>query len=172
MASALFGDFSPAGRLPVTFYRSTADLPPFESYAMAGRTYRYFGGKPLFPFGFGLSYTKFSYGKPTVEATGDGWTVHVPVENVGGRDGDEVVQMYARPLRPQPGDARRSLVGFARVSIGRGGQREVVLPLLQSRLRVWDPARAAYVVRAGGYALEIGASSTDVRGRTTVTVGP
>ncbi len=170
VAAALFGDFSPAGRLPVTFYRSTTDLPPFQSYGMAGRTYRYFGGKPLFPFGYGLSYTRFAYGKPSVTAQGAGWRVRVPVRNVGARDGDEVVQLYARAPKPRSGDAIRSLVGFARVSIARGGAKTVEIDMDRARLRVWDPAGKRYVVRPGDYRLELGASSADVRGQETIRV--
>ncbi len=170
VAGALFGDFSPAGRLPVTYYRSTSDLPPFESYAMAGRTYRYFKGRPLFPFGFGLSYTRFAYGKPSVRTNGKGWTVSVPVKNVGGRSGDEVVQLYARPVKRQRDDASRSLVGFVRLSVAPGETREVSLELPRERLRVWDTRKKAYVVRPGEYVLEVGASSADVCGRVTVKV--
>ncbi len=172
VAAALFGDFSPAGRLPVTFYRSTKDLPPFESYAMAGRTYRYFGGKPLFAFGHGLSYTRFKYGpvavRPLGIVPGNTWRVQVPVTNVGGRDGEEVVQLYARPAKALPGDARRSLIGFARVAIGKGETRSVEFTLLKDRLRVWDPMRKDYVVRPGDYVIEAGASSADVRGKSAL----
>ncbi len=171
VAAALFGDFSPAGRLPVTFYRSTRDLPPFESYAMGGRTYRYFGGKPLFPFGYGLSYTKFAYGKPVLEPGKDGWTVRVPVTNVGGRDGEEVAQLYARNANPLPGDARKSLIGFSRVSIPRGATQEVAFTVSRSRLRVWNVAKKGYEVRPGAYVLEVGASSADVRGTLGLKVG-
>jgi len=171
VASALFGDFSPAGRLPVTFYRSTKDLPAFESYAMAGRTYRYFAGKPLFPFGYGLSYTRFRYGKPLVKPIGSVWRVQMPLTNVGGFDGDEVVQVYAHPKVRLPGDARHELVGFARVSVAKGETRPVNLSIDQSRLRVWDTEKQAYVVRPGEYELEIGASSADIRTRLKVKVG-
>lgn len=174
VAAALFGDFSPAGRLPVTFYRSTKDLPPFESYAMAGRTYRYFGGKPLFPFGHGLSYTKFAYSAPSLRplgiVPGNTWQLNVSITNVGERDGEEVVQLYARPTKPQPGDARRSLVGFTRVSIAKGETKPVAFTLLKDRLRVWDPARKSYAVRPGDYVLEVGASSADIRGRVALNV--
>lgn len=167
VAAALFGDFSPAGRLPVTFYRSTKDLPPFESYAMAGRTYRYFAGRPLFPFGHGLSYTRFAYGKPTVApldaASGQGWQVRVPVTNAGTRDGEEVVQLYARSNRPQPGDVRRSLVAFERAAVPRGTTKTFEFTLPRARLRVWDPAAKGYVVRPGDYTIEVGASSADIR---------
>ena len=170
VAAALFGDFSPSGRLPLTFYRATADLPAFGSYAMAGRTYRYFGGKPLWAFGHGLSYTRFAYGTPKVAAGREGWSLKVPVRNVGVRDGQEVVQVYARPMRAEAGDARRSLVGFARVEIPKGKGRAVTVEIPKSRLRVWGPARKDYRVRPGDYVLEIGASSVDRRGQVAVSV--
>ena len=174
VAAALFGDFSPSGRLPVTFYRSTRDLPPFESYAMAGRTYRYFSGKPLYPFGHGLSYTRFAYGKPEARplgiVPGQAWEMRVPVTNVGGRDGEEVVQLYARFARPQAGDARRTLVAFGRVALRRGETRMVALTVPRDRLRTWDPAKRGYVVRPGAYVLEVGASSADLRGAARVAV--
>lgn len=170
VAAALFGDFSPAGRLPVTFYRSTADLPPFQSYGMAGRTYRYFTGKPLYPFGYGLSYTSFRYGKVAVATGKTGWQVRVPITNVGSRAGDEVVQVYARSLKRRPGDALRSLVGFARVPVAKGGSRTVSISVPRERLRVWDVAAKRYMVRPGAYEFEVGASSADVRGRVSVKV--
>lgn len=172
VASALFGEFSPAGRLPVTFYRKTSDLPPFESYGMAGRTYRYFTGKPLYPFGYGLSYTKFRYGKPSVTPAVSGWNVSVPVSNVGDFDSDEVVQIYAHPKVREAGDTIHSLVGFARVPVRKGGAKTVSIVVDRSRLRVWDPVKKAYVVRPGEYEFEIGASSADIRGRAKVVVNP
>ncbi len=95
MADVLFGDYNPAGRLPVTFYKSENDLPPFTEYAMKGRTYRYFAGEPLFPFGFGLSYTTFAYSALNVQAGADGsYSVQAPVKNSGAVSGDEVVELY------------------------------------------------------------------------------
>lgn len=169
VAAALFGDFNPAGRLPITFYRSTTDLPPFESYAMAGRTYRYFGGKPLFAFGHGLSYTRFRYGKAASSTSNVGWKIRVPVTNAGGLNGEEVVQIYARPSKRHPGDAVRSLVGFQRVAIAKGETRIVEIEIPYDRLRVWNPATKAYEVRPGRYELEIGASSADLRAKLSVS---
>jgi beta-glucosidase len=128
IASVLAGDYNPAGRLPVTFYRSTRDLPPYVSYDMKGRTYRYFKGQPLYPFGHGLSYTHFAYTAPTLSATklqaGTTLRVSTQVRNVGDRKGDEVVQAYLippqRPLAP-----RRALVGFTRIGLQPGETREV-----------------------------------------------
>src|SRR5438270_6135649 len=98
IADVLFGDYDPAGRLPVTFYKSAAQLPPFDDYHMQGRTYRYFKGEPLYPFGFGLSYTRFEYGGLKVSArsvkAGEGVQVSAYVRNVGAREGEEVVELY------------------------------------------------------------------------------
>jgi beta-glucosidase len=127
IAGLLAGDYSPSGRLPVTVYRSADQLPAFKDYAMAGRTYRYFGGEALYPFGYGLSYTRFSYGKPTLRAVavaGERVTVKAPVTNVGGRDGDEIVQLYVS--RPGvPGAPIRALKAFQRVPLKRGQTRTV-----------------------------------------------
>ena len=132
VAGLLAGDFSPAGRLPVTFYRSADQLPPFKDYGMAGRTYRYFGGEALYPFGYGLSYTRFGYGKPALSATslkaGQPLTVSVDVTNTGPRDGDEVVQLYVS--RPGVAGAPvRALKGFQRVTLRQGETRKVSFAL-------------------------------------------
>jgi beta-glucosidase len=128
VASLIAGDFSPAGRLPVTFYRSADDLPPFKDYAMAGRTYRYFEGEALYPFGHGLSYTRFAYGKPEHDATvkaGEPFDVFVDVTNTGDREGDEVVQLYV--TRDVAGAPVRSLAGMVRVTLKPGETRMVRL---------------------------------------------
>jgi beta-glucosidase len=137
VAEALAGDFSPAGRLPVTFYKSVDQLPPFEDYSMAKRTYRYFSGEPLYPFGFGLSYTSFSYSHPRVKpeigtmpregAVG----VSVEVTNTGTVAGDEVVQLYLTHIGIA-GAPLRSLVGFQRVHIEPGG---MVMPVFNLTAR-------------------------------------
>jgi beta-glucosidase len=133
LADVLFGDYNPAGRLPVTFYRSARDLPPFEDYAMEGRTYRYFRGTPLYAFGHGLSYTRFEYSglhvsRPTLGPK-DRLEVSLDVKNVGSRDGDEVVQLYVAggPAESAP---IRSLRGFQRIRLKAAERREVtsVLP--------------------------------------------
>jgi beta-glucosidase len=113
-AQVLAGDVNPGGRLPVTFYRSVDQLPPFENYDMAGRTYRYFKGQPLWPFGYGLSYSTFTQSPPRVE----GGRIHIQVRNDSTRDGDEVVQLYGRPV-PE-------LQGFRRVHL-RAGEKQDVL---------------------------------------------
>ena len=100
VAEVLFGDYNPAGRLPVTFYRNVSQLPDFEDYNMVGRTYRYMQDTPLFPFGYGLSYTTFSYDKVVLDKSevtaGQTLKLTVPVTNTGKRDGEEVVQVYLK----------------------------------------------------------------------------
>jgi beta-glucosidase len=115
LADVLFGDYNPAGRLPVTFYKSEDQLPPFDDYSMKGRTYRYFEGEPLYPFGYGLSYTTFTYRNlraPDAARAGSPVQVTVEVENSGKRDGEEVVQLYVK----HPGVVRE-LQGFERVPL-------------------------------------------------------
>ncbi len=133
LADVLFGDYNPAGRLPVTFYKSADQLPPFTDYAMTGRTYRFFTGEPLYPFGYGLSYTTFSYNGLSVPAarTGLPVKVSVQVQNTGSRGGEEVVQLYLK----MPGGAPiRSLEGFQRVSLRAGEKKTVQFTLLPRQL--------------------------------------
>ncbi|MBV8729871.1 MAG: glycoside hydrolase family 3 C-terminal domain-containing protein, partial [Acidobacteriia bacterium] len=133
LADVLFGDYNPAGRLPVTFYKSADQLPPFTDYNMKGRTYRYFMGEPLFPFGFGLSYTKFTYRNlslPNQANTGEPVKIAVEVENSGKMAGEEVVELYVKA----PGSAGpiRALQGFQRVAL-RPGERKTVPFTLTTR---------------------------------------
>jgi beta-glucosidase len=131
VAGLLAGDFSPAGRLPLTFYRSADQLPAFKDYGMAGRTYRYFGGEALYPFGHGLSYTRFSYGQPVLARAavkaGEEQAVSVEVTNSGARDGDEVVQLYVS--RDVAGAPARSLQGFMRIHLKAGETKRVAFKL-------------------------------------------
>ena len=124
IAETLAGANNPAGRLPVTFYRSVEHLPPFTEYAMKGRTYRYFKGDPLYPFGFGLSYSRFTYTGLAAERTPDGAEIRATAKNVSTRDGDEVVQLY---VGGGPGEEApvRSLRGFRRIHLRAGESREV-----------------------------------------------
>jgi beta-glucosidase len=177
LADVLFGDVSPAGRLPVTFYEKTSDLPPFADYAMSGRTYRYFRGQPLFPFGHGLSYTRFEYSGLRIEPRKleprDAALVSLEVRNTGTRDGDEVVQLYARDPR-QPAHAPiRELRGFERVSLRAGESRRVSFTLVPERdLARYDEQRRRFLVEPGTFEVEAGASSSDLRLRGQLTVGP
>jgi beta-glucosidase len=146
IAGLLAGDYSPAGRLPVTFYKSVDALPAFDDYSMKGRTYRYFDGEPLYPFGFGLSYTKFSYANPkTTNTSAKQVKVSVDVTNSGAVDGDEVVQFYLT----HPGVAGapiRALKGFQRVHLKKGEKKTVQFTLNDRDLSVVDEAGKRRIV--------------------------
>ena len=174
VAEVLFGNVNPAGRLPLTFYSATDDLPSFLDYSMANRTYRYFKGKPLFAFGHGLSYTQFKYDaaqldKAQVNAND---TVHVKLDlaNTGARDGDEVVQVYFRHVNsavPQPLEA---LCGFQRVPVAVKQVAHVDIPVPVKELRYWDTARKEYVIEPGNYEILVGAASDDIRAKLALRV--
>jgi beta-glucosidase len=175
LADVLFGDVSPAGRLPVTFYESAADLPGFSDYAMEGRSYRYFRGKPVYPFGHGLSYTRFAYSDLKLSrarlGTHDTLQVTLDVKNTGARAGDEVVQLYAREGTARPLAALRSLRGFERVSLKPGESRTLRFTLVPERdLARYDDSRKALVAAPGEFEVELGASSADLRLRGRFTV--
>ena len=158
IAESLAGANNPAGRLPVTFYKSVNDLPPFDDYSMKGRTYRYFEGQPLYPFGYGLSYSKFTYSNaklvtPTLKA-GSSLQVDVDVRNTGGVAGDEVVQAYI--VFPKlPGAPLRALRAFQRVSI-RPGQTQHVRLTLNPRDLSMVNEEGTRLVTAGDYKLFVG----------------
>jgi beta-glucosidase len=165
VADVLFGDYNPAGRLPVTFYRSVDDLPDFENYQMAGRTYRYFGGEVLYPFGYGLSYSSFSYDNlilEKVEMAGDEeLTVSVEVTNTGQFDGEEVVQLYVRKPGSEVVRPLKDLRGFERVFINKGQTRVVSITLGRGELENYDPGTGDYRVEKGIYEILVGPSSDD-----------
>jgi beta-glucosidase len=168
IADVLFGDVSPGGRLPVTFYRSVAQLPPFADYDMRGRTYRYFDGDPLYPFGHGLSYTRFEYSDLRVSrdtpGAKDTLMVTARVRNAGKRDGDEVVQLYARAVNPKRPMPLKDLRGFTRVTLKPGEGREVRFEVKPAEaLAYYDEARKTMAVEPGEYELQVGASSRDIR---------
>jgi beta-glucosidase len=175
VADVLFGDVSPSGRLPVTFYKSVDQLPPFSDYGMKGRTYRYFEGEPLYPFGHGLSYTRFDYSdlKVDTDAAGasDEISLSLAVKNAGARAGGEVVQLYVRPVTPDAGAAIKDLRGFERVTLQPGEQRRVAFRLTPSRdFAHYDEAARDFKVAPGTYELQAGASSRDIRLTTRVRV--
>ncbi|MBB4125813.1 beta-glucosidase [Xanthomonas translucens] len=158
IAQMLAGDINPGGRLPVTFYRSTKDLPAYVSYDMKGRTYRYFKGEPLFAFGSGLSYTNFAYAAPQLSTTtlqaGANLRVSTQVRNSGTRAGDEVVQVYLEyPQRAQ--SPLRSLVGFQRVTLQPGETRELQFELTPRQLSDVDRA-GQRAVQPGDYRVFVG----------------
>lgn len=159
IADVLFGDYNPGGRLPVTFYKSAADLPPFEDYRMQGRTYRYFKGEPLYPFGFGLSYTNFKYDKLKFSAgrvkAGDGVTVTAEVRNVGERAGDEVVQLYVTDVAATVPVAIRSLAGVKRIFLKPGEKRDVSFTLTPQQMSLIDD-RGKRVIEPGEFLVSVG----------------
>lgn len=141
LADVIFGDYNPGGRLPVTFYKSVNDLPSFEDYNMKNRTYRYFTGDPLFPFGFGLSYTTFSYKKLKVNTTvhlGDSVKVAVNVKNTGKVAGDEVVELYLSDLTADVPVPIHALKGFTRIHLDPGETKNVVLTLSPEAFSIID----------------------------------
>ena len=157
LADVLFGDYNPAGRLPVTFYKSANQLPPFTDYNMKGRTYRYFQGEALFPFGFGLSYTTFAYRNlhvPTAANAGDEVKVAVEVENTGKVAGEEVVQLYIKATSGQAAPIR-SLAGFERVAL-RAGERKTVQFALAPRQFSTVSADGRRIVAPGIYRVSVG----------------
>ena len=154
MADVLFGDYNPAGRLPVTFYASDADLPDFGDYNMTGHTYRYFQGKPLFPFGHGLSFSKFKYRRARVK---DG-VLRIPVKNVSRRDGDEVVQVYIRKADDAEGPVM-SLRGFKRVSVKAGKKAVVEIPMSAENIDLFNPETGNMEAASGKYIIYYGGTS-------------
>ncbi len=175
VADVLFGDANPGGRLPVTFYKADEKLPPFDDYAMRGRTYRYFGGEALYPFGYGLSYTQFAYSGLRLDrdriGTNERARITLKVKNTGKRAGDEVVQLYLRPLNPLRTRALRELRGFTRVTLQPGEERDVSFAFTpQTDLKYYDDSKRAYAVDAGEYEVQIGASSADIRLRQRFAV--
>jgi beta-glucosidase len=174
VAEVLFGDANPAGRLPVTFYRSTADLPAFENYAMSNRTYRYFGGTPQFAFGHGLSYTKFNYAAAALDKSkftaGDTAKISFTLKNSGARDGDEVAQIYFRHVNsPQP-QPKLALCGFTRIHLAQGQGARLTMDIPVERFRCWDTAKKQYVVEPDDYELLVGAATDDIRLRVPLKV--
>jgi len=159
VADALFGDYNPAGRLPVTFYKSVEQLPAFDNYSMDGRTYRFFKGEPLYPFGYGLSYTRFEYSGFSVStrrvSTADKVTVSATVANAGTREGDEVVQLYVTDVAASVRVPIRALAGVERVHLKPGERRVVSFTIEPRQLAViTDDGRT--VVEPGDFKITIG----------------
>ena len=162
IANVLFGDYNPAGRLPVTFYKSTKQLPDFEDYSMKGRTYRYMTENPLFPFGHGLSYTTFQYGNASLNTSeikdGEQVTLTIPVSNTGKYDGEEVVQVYLR----HPGDKEgpsHALRAFKRVAIAKGATNNVTIPLSKENFEWFDTSTNTMRPIEGDYEILYGGTS-------------
>ncbi len=164
LADVLFGDYNPSGKLPVTFYRNTDQLPDFLDYTMKGRTYRFFEDKPLFAFGEGLSYTTFNIGKATYKKG----EVKVSVTNTGDRDGDEVVQVYIRRIGDTDGP-KKTLRAYKRLSLKAGETISAAIPLPRESFEWWDNSTNTMRILPGTYELMIG-NSSDAKAFTTVKI--
>ena len=175
VADVLFGDCNPSGKLPVTFYKNSEQLPDYEDYSMRGRTYRYFDDA-LFPFGFGLSYTSFELGEPNLNSQNtqsiqnNPITLTIPVTNTGKRDGTETVQLYIRNLQDADGPLK-SLRAFQRIHVKAGQTATAQLTLTDSSFEFWDAGSNAMRVKPGKYEILVGTSSkaADLK-RTTIDI--
>jgi len=172
VADVLFGDYNPAGRLPVTFYKSVDQLPPFGDYNMQGRTYRYFKGDPLYPFGFGLSYTRFSYSNLKFSAksvkAGEPVNVTVDVKNVGDRDGDEVVQLYLTDVAASAPVPIRNLVGFDRITFRAGETKTVTFTITPRQMSLIDDG-GKRVIEPGEFQVSAGGGQVGLTSKFVVS---
>ncbi len=178
IADVLFGNYNPAGRLPVTFYSSTNELADFRDYNMnagKGFTYRYYKGEPLFPFGHGLSYTTFEYSDMQIDknkiCNTDSFTVSVTVKNSGKYDGEEVVQLYVKDVESDKTMPVKQLRNFKRIALNKGEIKTVRFTLKAIEdLRYFDAMYERYLVEPGDFEIQIGSSSKDIRQKGTITV--
>ncbi len=166
IAQVLFGEDSPSGKLPVTFYKSDADLPPFEDYSMEGRTYRYFKGTPLYPFGYGLSYSDIQYSNAGIDKTegaiGDKFTVKVTVKNAGDYKAHETVQVYVKDVEASTRVANCSLRKIAKVELLPGESKEVRLELSARDFAIIDE-KGRCIVEPGLFKIFVGGQQPDAR---------
>jgi beta-glucosidase len=175
LAKVLFGDYNPGGRLVTTWPKSVDQLPAMMDYDIRhGRTYMYFKGEPLYPFGYGLSYTTFRYANlkaSSAELMSDGAiTVSVDVTNTGSRSGDEVVQLYVKHLKSKVERPLEELKGFQRVTLKPNETKTVQIPLKAATLAFWDEKQGQFKVEAEPVKLMIGSSAKDIKLATTVSV--
>ena len=165
IADVLFGDYNPCGKLPVTFYKDSKQLPDYEDYSMKGRTYRYFND-PLFAFGYGLTYTQFQIGDGTLEKQGDNYKMTIPVTNTGKRDGTEIVQLYIRDMSDKEGPIK-SLRAFQRVDVKAGQTSQVSLVLTPKSFEFFDTETNTMRTKPGNYQIFYGNSSRPEDLKTT-----
>ena len=171
VAEVLFGDYNPGGRLPLTYYRSLDELPPFDDYDITkGRTYKYFKGDVLYPFGYGLSYTTFKYSNLQVADGEEEINVSFQLKNSGKYAGDEVAQVYVKLPERDEIMPIKELKGFERVTLKSGENKKVTLKLRKDLLRYWDEAKDKFVCPSGDYTIMVGASSADIRLQKVVSV--
>ena len=169
VAKVLFGEVNPSGKLPVTFYKSTSDLPDFLDYTMKNRTYRYFKGEALFPFGHGLSYTSYEYGKPTLKKVkseerrvknSSAYSLSFSLSNKGNREGTEVAQVYIRRMDDAEGPIK-TLKAFKRITLKAGEKQQVTISLPRQSFEGWDSQTNTMRVVPGKYQIFVGGSSAD-----------
>ncbi len=173
LADVLFGDYNPGGKLVQTWPLSIDQLPPMMDYNIRdGRTYMYFKGEALYPFGYGLSYTRFQYTHLTVTQMpgGSGVWVSVDVKNTGSRAGDEVVQLYIQHLHSLVERPTKELKGFKRLTLAAGETRTVRIPLPKPALAYWDTEKKKFVVEHDTIRVAAGSSSEDIRLETTLAI--
>src|SRR5579862_1432940 len=175
VADVLTGDYDPGGHLVQTWPKSLDQVPPMMDYDIRhGRTYMYFKGEPLYPFGYGLSYTTFKYSNLRLSsgrlAEGATITVSIDVTNTGHRDGDEVIQLYATHLESKVDRPKEQLEGFQRVNLMAGQTKTVQLPLRAEALAYWDMKEHKWILEKDKVRLAVGASSADIRLAKTISV--
>jgi beta-glucosidase len=172
IADVLFGDYNPAGRLPVTFYKSENDLPGFSDYSMEGRTYRYFKGEALYPFGYGLSYSRFAYSAlklPVSAAKNKNITVSAVVKNTGSIAGDEVVQLYVAYQQVKGRAPLKALKGFKRINLKAGESQLVNFTLTPEQLSLVNETGASYQPK-GKLSISVGGGQPGIKNKTTSNV--
>jgi beta-glucosidase len=163
IADVLFGDYNPAGRLPVTYYKSVDQLPDFDNYDMKGRTYRYFDKKPLYPFGFGLSYTKFKYSNIQIPANISAekdFEVSVDVTNIGDRDGDEVAELYLKDEKASTPRPICQLEGFERINLKKGETKTIHFKITPRQLSLINK-KNQLVIEPGWFTVFVGGKQPD-----------
>src|SRR5688572_22090962 len=170
IADVLFGEYNPGGRLPVTFYKSVNDLPPFDQYKISTQTYRYFKGEPLYPFGFGLSYTTFAYENLKVSSEfkpGDSVRVSVTVKNTGAVAGDEVAQLYLSNVDRSQSRAIQSLKGFKRIHLKSGESSTLVFKLSPNDFSILNDQNEKEMV-GGKFEISVGGGQPQYKGRESL----
>lgn len=172
VAEVLFGDYNPAGRLPLTYYSSLNDLPPFNDYDITkGRTYQYFTGKPLYAFGYGLSYTSFQYKNIKVQSSiSENINISFSLKNTGKMKGDEVVQLYVKYPETNTPMPIKQLKGFKRITLQKGESQAVSFAVNKQELRIWNENLKKFETPTGHYIFMIGSSSDNIHLRTEIVL--
>ena len=163
VAEVLFGKYNPAGRLPLTYYNSVEDLPAFDDYDLSNRTYKYFKGGVLYPFGYGLSYSQFKYSNLIINEKENTIDVEFDVKNIGRYDGDEVAQVYVQLSEYEGVVPEKELRGFKRVHLKKGEKQRVSVSLRREDLRYWSESKSKFIYPAGFPKIMVGTSSADIR---------